>query len=465
MRLKFSEKIRNGYLVAFLLLLFSYIFTIAAVLQVKKQNQWVSHTREVINKLELVASYLKDSEIGLRGLIMMKDEKFLLPYYPSKHKVDSIYNDLHQSIADNSIETERVLVLKNLLDKKFALINLQLDTLRDSHLEVNDFIRTTAYESKKLMDSIRNIIGFMENHENDLLNKRTAEVSSSNQGLYIIIAASLLISVLLLGYSIFTYIVENMAKRKATLQAEDYHVQLEKRIIELNVANDELVELRSMEKFASTGRIARVIAHEIRNPLTNINLSADQLSGHDTTEGDKKYLLDVIERNSTRINHLITDLLNATKFSELNYQPADINLLLDETLDFATDRAQLNHIRIEKKYGFNIPAVKVDPERIKIAFLNIVVNAIESMDGAAGVLLLETFAKSDVCVINIGDSGKGMYKETLSKIFEPYFTSKTNGNGLGLTNTQNIILNHRGKIQVNSEPDKGTTFSILLNIG
>ena len=117
MRLKFSEKIRNGYLVAFLLLLFSYIFTIAAVLQLKKQNQWVNHTREVINKLELVASYLKDSEIGLRGLIMMKDEKFLLPYYPSKHRVDSIYDDLHKSIADNSIESERVLVLKNLLDQ------------------------------------------------------------------------------------------------------------------------------------------------------------------------------------------------------------------------------------------------------------------------------------------------------------------------------------------------------------
>ncbi|HLY72183.1 MAG TPA: CHASE3 domain-containing protein [Puia sp.] len=464
MRLKFSEKIRNGYLVAFLLLLFSYIFTIAAVLQLKKQNQWVNHTREVINKLELVASYLKDSEIGLRGLIMMKDEKFLLPYYPSKHKVDSIYNDLHQSIADNSIETERVLVLKNLLDKKFALINLQLDTLRDSHLEVNDFIRTTAYESKKLMDSIRNIIGFMENHENDLLNKRTAEVSSSNQGLYIIIAASLLISVLLLGYSIFTYIVENMAKRKATLQAEDYHVQLEKRIIELNVANDELVELRSMEKFASTGRIARVIAHEIRNPLTNINLSADQLSFDGVTEEDKKYFLDVIQRNSIRINYLITDLLNATKFSELNYEVADVNLLLDESLQFAADRAQFNKITIEKKYGYNIPAVKVDGERIKIAFLNIIVNAIESMDGTMGKLVLETTMKNNICFINISDNGKGMNKETLSKIFDPYFTSKRDGNGLGLTNTQNIILNHKGKIQVNSELNKGTTFTILLNI-
>jgi len=79
MRLNYSGKIRSGYLAAFLLLLVSYVFTIAAVLGLKKQNQWVNHTREVITKLELLVSYLKDSEIGLRGLIMMKDEKFLLP--------------------------------------------------------------------------------------------------------------------------------------------------------------------------------------------------------------------------------------------------------------------------------------------------------------------------------------------------------------------------------------------------
>jgi len=232
----------------------------------------------------------------------------------------------------------------------------------------------------------------------------------------------------------------------------------------LNVANDELVELRSMEKFASTGRIARVIAHEIRNPLTNINLSADQLSFDGVTEEDKKYFLDVIQRNSIRINYLITDLLNATKFSELNYEVADVNLLLDESLQFAADRAQFNKITIEKKYGYNIPAVKVDGERIKIAFLNIIVNAIESMDGTMGKLVLETTMKNNICFINISDNGKGMNKETLSKIFDPYFTSKRDGNGLGLTNTQNIILNHKGKIQVNSELNKGTTFTILLNI-
>ncbi len=464
MKLDFSGKIRRGYMAAFLLLLVSYVLSIAAVLQLNKQNQWVNHSREVINKLELLLSYLKDSEIGFRGLVMMKDEKFLLPYYTSQRRVDSMYKNLYTATSDNPIESERIQVLKPLLNKKFQLIALQIDSLRGSGLEIDDFGKQKAYESKQLMDSIRNTVGLMENREDELLKKRIANVSSSNRAVYTIIIITLIISVLLLLYSAITFTIENRGKRKARLEAEDYHTQLEKRIVELDSANKELVELRSQEKFASTGRIARVIAHEIRNPLTNINLSADQLVAEDVSKDEKKYLLDVITRNSKRINHLITDLLNATKFSELNYQRTDINDLLDETLQFAADRAQLNKITIEKKYAENIPPVQVDKERMKIAFLNIIVNAIESMDAATGLLLLETMVKNDSCIINISDNGKGMDKETLSKIFDPFFTSKNYGTGLGLTNTQNIILNHKGKIQVTSEPGKGTTFSIVLNI-
>ena len=117
MRLDFPRKIRSGYLAAFLLLLFSYILSIGTVLELKKENQWVNHTREVINKLELLVSYLKDSEIGLRGLIMMKDENYLLPYYTSRRKVDSMYNTLKTAVTDNSTESGRADTLGNLLIK------------------------------------------------------------------------------------------------------------------------------------------------------------------------------------------------------------------------------------------------------------------------------------------------------------------------------------------------------------
>jgi len=463
MKFNLSRRIRSGYLAAFLLLLLSYILSINASLQLRKEHQWVNHSREVMNKLEVLISYIKDSEIGLRGLIMMRDEKFLLPYYTSEKKTDSIYRLLNSMVQDNPIERERIIPLKGMIDRKFNIISEQLESLRQSHLDVNDFVKQKAFESKLVMDSIRYVAGLMENRETELLKERTERVAISSDVVFTIVIVSFVMSILLVCYSLITFNFENKAKRKAKGQAADYHEQLEKRVQELDALNKELIELRSNEKFASTGRLARVIAHEVRNPLTNIDLSAGQLDTENLSPEDKRTFLDIISRNSKRINHLINDLLNATKFTELKYEAANINELLDETLDYAGDRAQLNKIRIEKKYTKNIPSVKVDKERMKIAFLNIIMNAIESMHSETGVLLLETTTKNNSCVVNISDNGKGMDAETLSKIFDPYFTSKIRGNGLGLTNTQNIILNHKGKIQVSSEPGKGSLFAISLN--
>jgi len=415
-----------------------------------------------MNKLEVLVSYIKDSEIGLRGLIMMKDDKYLLPYYTSEKNTDSIYSLLYTMVMDNPIELERMIPLKGLLDRKFAIISEQLESLRQSHLEVNDFVKEKAVESKQVMDSIRYVVGLMENRETQLLKERTEKVAVSSDIVFTIIIVSFVTSILLVIYSFVTYNFENKAKRKAKGEAADYEEQLEKRVQELHTLNQELIELRSNEKFASTGRLARVIAHEVRNPLTNIDLSAGQLDSENLSASDKKTFLDIIARNSKRINQLINDLLNATKFTELRYEAANVNELLDETLDYAGDRAQLNKIKIEKKYSRDIPSIKVDKERMKIALLNIIMNAIESMHTETGVLLLETAVKNNLCIINISDNGKGMDSETLSKIFDPYFTSKSRGNGLGLTNTQNIILNHKGKINVSSVPGRGTVFAISL---
>ena len=100
---------------------------------------------------------------------------------------------------------------------------------------------------------------------------------------------------------------------------------------------------------------------------------------------------------------------------------------------------------------------------MKIALLNIVVNAMEAITGGGGRLDVETMAGADHCTIIIRDNGKGMDSDTLAKVFDPYFTSKSKGNGLGMTNTQNIILNHKGKIEVFSEEGKGTSFIITMN--
>jgi signal transduction histidine kinase len=182
-----------------------------------------------------------------------------------------------------------------------------------------------------------------------------------------------------------------------------------------------------------------------------------------TAEGDNGILFEMVQRNSNRINQLITDLLNSTKFAELSPAKLSINTLLDESLELARDRIVLYNITVQKKYSKDICEVSVDKDKLKIAFLNIIVNAIEAMEPGKGILTITTKGENNRCVIEIADNGSGMDKESMGRLFEPYFTSKPKGNGLGLTNTQNIILNHQGTIQAESEKGKGTVFIITLD--
>ena len=255
------------------------------------------------------------------------------------------------------------------------------------------------------------------------------------------------------------------ARQRAEQDILDYQNQLKNRIEELNRSNAELVKMRSLEKFAVTGRIARTIGHEVRNPLTNIMLAASQLkSGMAEKEENIEYLFEMISRNSNRINQLVSDLLDSTKVSDLNYKKISVNKLLDEAVKEAEDRIALSNVKVIKKYSSDICDLSVDTEKIKIAFLNIIINALEAMENKDGsVLTLETRG-GDKCTVIISDNGTGMDDESVSRLFEPYFTSKPKGNGLGLTNTQNIILTHKGEISVESTKGQGTTFIIKLDM-
>ena len=274
----------------------------------------------------------------------------------------------------------------------------------------------------------------------------------------IIAMVSLIIALVTIFYSLITYNRQNKAKEEADKNARAYSLELEDRVNELKKANTELEELRSIEKFAATGRIARTIAHEVRNPLTNISLAAEQLKEITNQSEEADQLLDMIGRNVNRINQLVSDLLSSTKFQQLEFTSANINDLVDEALELARDRIELNHIKVEKDYDKNQCGIWVDKEKIKLSFLNIIVNAIEAMEKDKGILTIRTIRQGNKCIVEFSDNGTGIDEDTVQKLFDPYFTSKTNGNGLGLTNTQNIILNHKGNIHVRSKVGKGSSF-------
>jgi signal transduction histidine kinase len=215
-------------------------------------------------------------------------------------------------------------------------------------------------------------------------------------------------------------------------------------------------------KFAA-GRIADNCP-EVRNPLTNISLAGEQLKEITNQGEEANQLLDMISRNVNRINQLVSDLLSSTKFEQLEFTSANVNDLVDEALELARDRIELNRIKVAKDYRGNQCGIWVDKEKIKLSFLNIIVNAIEAMEKDKGVLTIRTIKQGNKCIVEFSDNGHGIDEDTVQKLFDPYFTSKTNGNGLGLTNTQNIILNHKGNINVRSKVGKGSSFIVTLNI-
>lgn len=224
-------------------------------------------------------------------------------------------------------------------------------------------------------------------------------------------------------------------------------------------------KLMNSEKMAVTGRIARSIAHEVRNPLTNVFLSLEQIKNEVNEDVlDKSALdmyFDIITRNGDRINVLITELLNSSKPIQLSTAKYPINQVLDESLDLAIDRIKLKKLNVVKSYGAgDTDTILIDADKVKIALLNIIINAVEAMESEKGELTLITETRDNRCLITISDNGPGISKENITKLFEPFFSNKAKGVGLGLTSTQNIILNHNGTIDVESELGKGTKFII-----
>lgn len=216
------------------------------------------------------------------------------------------------------------------------------------------------------------------------------------------------------------------------------------------------------EKLELSGRIARMIAHEIRNPLTNIDLSLAQLVDEIPGDLDIGLYIDIIKRNSKRINELITDLLQSSKPNMQNKTQVDLHEVVDATLQRALDRIRLKNIQLIKEVTAERCMVEGDPNYLQIALLNIIINAIEAMPDNEGKLHIDMQATGAQVVITISDNGSGIKPEYLNKLFDPYFSNKSNGMGLGLTSTHSIITSLNGHIKVNSIWGKGTTFVITL---
>jgi two-component system sensor histidine kinase HydH len=219
------------------------------------------------------------------------------------------------------------------------------------------------------------------------------------------------------------------------------------------------------ERLAEIGSLTGGLAHEIKNPLSTVQLNLallqEDLDPHNPAYSRLINRLSVVQRETSRLRDILDDFLRYAGRIELDRKPVELNQLFEEVVDFFSPQAQVQRVQLRLKKS-PVPIVAhVDPKLIKQALLNLMLNAVQAMP-TGGELILSLKKEDDHVCIDVIDTGAGIGADTLPKIFLAYYTTKRGGTGIGLAMTKRIVEEHGGTISVQSEKEKGTDFTIVL---
>jgi signal transduction histidine kinase len=226
--------------------------------------------------------------------------------------------------------------------------------------------------------------------------------------------------------------------------------------------------LYEAEHLSRVGQLASGIAHEIRNPLNYISLAIDHLKAELLPTCGDKYaelteLTDKIKEEVRRANYMVLNFMNYGRPLKLRRALVPYAEILDKVLPLMSDRLAEQHIQIVQEISEDLPPLWVDQELLRNCILNFVNNAAQAMDDGGQIRLGATLDNGGNRIrLTFTDQGKGIQPEDIAKIFQPYFTTKDVGIGLGLAITERIIKEHGGEIIVESSPGRGTTFTVML---
>jgi two-component system sensor histidine kinase PilS (NtrC family) len=222
-------------------------------------------------------------------------------------------------------------------------------------------------------------------------------------------------------------------------------------------------EVRMQDKLAAVGRLAAAIAHEIRNPLTSIAGSVSMLSGVPEMNEDHRRLLDIVTRESQRLNSIITDFLAYSRTKQYHFDRVDLIQLVEDTLTLMDHRmtAEKTGITIARRFAVREALAIADGDKLKQVFWNLCENAVRAMK-EGGTLTAAVESLGDDWQVSFIDTGTGMTPQQIEKIFEPFQSNFEGGTGLGLAIVYQIVQAHEGKVWARSKPGQGTTFVLRL---
>ncbi|HYA88923.1 MAG TPA: GAF domain-containing protein [Nitrospirota bacterium] len=237
------------------------------------------------------------------------------------------------------------------------------------------------------------------------------------------------------------------------------HTNLETMNKDIRALHEQLVQ---SEKMAALGAMMAEITHEIRNPLVSIGGFTRRLAKKLQNREDKKYI-DIILSEVSRLEGIIHDNLYYIKEVSLQVSEADINEVIQDILTLYEDELAQRHVTVEKKLTPFLPLLKIDAQQIKQAAINVLKNAIEAMENG-GTLSIRTYLLEETSevAIEFGDTGPGVSAKAMHNIFNPYYTTKPRGTGLGLPITNRILKAHKGKIELKNKDTGGALFTLKL---
>jgi signal transduction histidine kinase len=231
-------------------------------------------------------------------------------------------------------------------------------------------------------------------------------------------------------------------------------------------SNSKLRPDTEVDRYTEIARLAGGLAHEIKNPLStirlNIELLAEDLEEIDVPQGRRALRkVDVVQRECRRLEELLNDFLSFACAHRLELRPSDANDAVREVIELFRPQATESKIEVIEYLASDLPSVLLDRRSFHRALFNLVLNAQQAMPGG-GELVLRTRSGGNEIAIDLIDTGCGMDTETLEHLFDAFFSTKKGGSGLGLAMVQKIIEAHNGRIAVQSEPNYGTQFTIVL---
>ena len=220
-------------------------------------------------------------------------------------------------------------------------------------------------------------------------------------------------------------------------------------------------QMKRAERLFAVGQLAAGLAHELRNPLGSVAGAAGILQRNANLEPKHQECLEIINKESQRLNRLLTDFLDFARPRPPKYQSIDVDSLLRSVIQLAAHGVGRSAVELRKETAAGLPALEGDPEMLKQFLLNLVINAIQAMPDGGEVVVAATL-QDEKMLISVRDQGSGIAPESRDKIFDPFFTTKDGGTGLGLPVAHQIVEQHGGILRAEANPGRGMTFSALL---